>query len=285
MSSFKTSDFNIKSESELRPTTVKVTEFDRSPKPVIKNFELNELKRPGTGNYKATQAKFGSMAATDAHKAAKITKDSRFDLNPMMKQALSIEEEENRVIEERVHDQVGGLVEKIKAEAIAKGYEQGWKQGLEEGAKKMQLEADSTLKGLSQLVTEFEGAKAEIFRLNEKFLIDLIFKIARMVLLKELEHDSDYIVRLARECVASLNVKENIVIKISLEDEKLITTLKGNLEKVFGELHHIQVQSSGQVQKGGCQIETELLAIDADLDTQLQIIYESLVGKKSGGGA
>ena len=46
-----------------------------------------------------------------------------------------------------------------------------------------------------------EGLKAEIYRANERFLIETVFRVARMVALKEISADKDYLSRLTHDLI------------------------------------------------------------------------------------
>jgi flagellar assembly protein FliH len=297
MSSFKLTDFKINTEKGAASTQIQISEHGDRPKPVVKSFELNELKKPGQQGYEGTKAKYGSLAATDAkskgseasqssqraaQKTAQTVKDQRFSLNPMLKHALSIDEEEQRAIEEKVRARVEELLQIERTQASQKGYEDGLKKGFQEAYQKTQQESETQLHQLGELVSSFENAKTEIYRANERFLIDLIFRISKMVLLKDLEIDRDYLTRLAKELIGSVAVRDNIKIRVSTEDQSLINALNETLQKHFGVMNNLHIETSSQIARGDCQIETEWHAIDAKIDTQLQRIQESLTGSGPG---
>jgi flagellar assembly protein FliH len=253
-------------------------------KPQVKQFQYQELRRAGEGTYESVKAKFGPLAVTDTDRTEKAQKDRRFSLNPLLRGPLSVEEEEQRVIEARVQEKIEEMAEAARLKATDEGYQAGLKKGFEEAFRKFQLDSSKNLEILTQLAQSAEGAKEEIFKANERFLIDLVFRIARMVLIKELSVDRDYIFRLAKELVNRVGVRDNITLMLNSEDAQSVYSLKEGLEKSFGELKNLNIEISTQVERGGCRLETEWNAIDANIDTQIKGIYDALFGNTSGGG-
>ena len=280
MSKFKSADFQIKKELD-KTNEVRVVKLNAPAEPRIQNFQLPQFKK-GNGSYSEVKAKYGALAVTDPERAARSKQDGRFSLNPLLRDPLSVEEEERRVIEERVRDRVDALADEAKNKAAAFGYEDGLKKGYQEAYAKFQKEGAERLERFTALLQEAEGAKELIFRANERFLTEMIYRIARMVLLKELAADKDYVLRLARELIERVGVRENVTLRISEADAETMGMLKEGLEKTLGNLKNLNIQISNQVQHGGCIVETEWNAIDASVETQLQGLYQALNGRDGG---
>lgn len=282
MSKFNSNHFqklNIKTEAEVLKNDVRVVKLNVTSEPVVSQFKFGKLSRKGEGSYEATKEKFGSLASTDEGRVPKAQRDRRFSINPLLREPLSIEEEERRVVEERVKVRV----EAIQAEARAKAHEEGYKVGLEQGHQeayqRFAQESVERLTNFDTMLKDAETAKQEIFRANERFIMELVFRMAKMVALKEVSADREYVVRLARELIERIGVRENIRIKICPEDLKTADIIKPGLEAALGALKNLAIESSPLVKRGGCIVETEWNAIDASLDRQFQGIYEALLGK------
>lgn len=272
--------FEIKEDSgsanEMHIQTLNI-----SATPEVTEFELPRITKAGDGKYSVTKAKYGALAATDAERKARVGKNSRFSLNTLSRGPLSVENEEQRVIEERVNTQVQAIAEKAKAEAAALGYRDGLAKGHEEAFIKFQEEARSRLEGFEKILASAESAKSEIFRANERFLIDLVFRISRMVMLRELTTDRDYVRRLAIELIERVGVRENIKVRINPEDSETLGMLKQGIEAALGSLTNLSVEVSNQVPRGGCAVETQWNAIDASIDRALQGIADSVIGPQA----
>ncbi len=277
MAPFKQSEFDIKG-GEAKPGEVRVIKMETGGAPVIRDFSLNKVSERGHGDYAAVKHKFGALAATDEERHYKSRKDSRFALSELQRDPLSVDEEERRVIEEKVRARVAAVADEAKAQAAEVGYQDGLKKGHEEAFKRFQQEGAQRLQQFEAFLAECEAAKSELFRANERFLIEMVFRIAKMVLLKELSADQSYVLRLAKELVERVGVRENIRLKISSAEMETAGMLKEKLDQAFGGLKNLNIEASAQVQGGGCMVETEWNAIDASVETQLKGIYDALTG-------
>lgn len=272
--------FEIKEEAE-RSVEMRIVKLDVPTTPHVADFELPRIAKKGDGDYGATKAKYGALAATDPEKVRRGQKDNRFSLNSLLREPLSVEQEEQRVIEERVKTQVEAVTEKAKSEAAAIGYRDGLAKGHEEAFMKFQVESKERMAEFEKLMASAEEAKREIFRANERFLVEMVFRIARMVLLRELTTDREYILRLCTELIERVGVRENIKLGISAEDAQTLSMLKEGIEKKLGAMSNLSIEVSNQIARGGCTVETQWNAIDASIDGALKGIADSLIGRKS----
>jgi flagellar assembly protein FliH len=272
---------SIKNESDVTETSVRVMKIDTASAPVVQQFNFGRLQRAGAGSYAATKEKYGALAATDAERTERGQKDRRFSLNPLLKEPLSIEEEERRVIDAKVSQQVAALAEAAKSKAAEEGYQAGLKQGHAEAYEAFRQEASGRMTHFEEFLASAEQAKTEIFRANERFLMELVFRMARTVALKELSVDRTYVLRLARDLLERIGIRENIRIRIHPQDAATAELLKPGLEEELGTLKNLHVEISPQVGRGGCMVETEWNMIDASLETQFAGIYEALLGVKA----
>jgi flagellar assembly protein FliH len=277
MSKFKTQDFSIKNETK-ESGEVRIVKVDTGSAPQVSAYSLPELSIRGKGNYSAVKAKFGSLAATDEDRRVKSTKDRRFSVNSLLRDPLSIEVEERRVIERRIQEQVVQERELARVEGNKKGYEDGLKKGKEEGLAEFRSQSAAALESFQEFVSSFEATKTEVFKANERFLMDLVFQVAKMITLKELSTDKDYVVRLARTLMERVGIRENVKIKINQNDAASLDTLKADLTNTFSDLKNLAIEVSEDVKSGGCLIETQWSAIDATIETQLKGIQEALIG-------
>lgn len=283
MSKFRYSDFKVQTDPSLRST--RVVKVEQGIVAQVENFQIPTLYETGKGDYSVVRSKFGSLAQTDDDRSTRDQKDRRFNLSQLVRTHLAVDQEERRALDERVNEKLNSLAEETRTQAAEQGYHEGLKMGFDEAQKEFRAKSLQRIQQLENLVLEFEGAKQLIFKTNERFLIDLVYRISKMILIKELSMDREYIFRLVEELVQRLEMRENITIKINPEDAQSIEMLKGSIEKSFGPMRNLSLEISNQVKLGGCLIETDWNAIDASLETQMREIYEALLGKNSVGNS
>lgn len=274
MPNFTKTELEIRTNQDADPRVVKQeTPVARD----VQSFDLPKLKQKGQGTYAATKGRFGALAATDTDRASR--KGGHFNLNSLVRDPLAVDAEEQRVIEERVNARVAAASEEARKAAAQDGYRDGLAKGHEEAFLKFRGEATERLARLEDLIAGFEGAKTEILRANERFVMELVYRIARMICLRELSTDKDFVLRLTRSLIERIGVRDNIRVQIHPDDAASVGMLKEGLEKSLGALKNLNIETSDTVERGGCQVETEWNAIDASVETQLKGIYDSLIGE------
>ncbi|MCC7441680.1 MAG: hypothetical protein IT285_08605 [Bdellovibrionales bacterium] len=270
--------FDIREEPAPQ-SDFRVASIDGPKKMEWREFEMPKIQRAGEGDYSSVRRRFGSLAATDSERRERERKDSRFSVNPLLKEPLSIEEEERRAVEERVKARVSEVSAKVREASHAEGYQAGLKQGHDEAYARAATEAKQRIERFDAFLVACEQAKDEIFRANERFVVETVFRVARMVLLREAALDKDLVLRMAKGILERVGVRENIKIAIHPKDREMIDLLRSGLEDAIGKLQNLSIEVSEEVGEGGCTVETQWNAIDASIDTQLGNLHKALLGE------
>ncbi len=249
----------------------------KPPESSVKNYEFREIRNLKAEQYLQVKTRLGSLAATDPDKSSLTIKDQRFTLSPIVRNLLSIEEEERARIDEKIQARLQEIAEEAKKAGQQMGFEEGFAKGRAEAAEKFQSEASSKMESLEKLVSEMEDIKKRIYADYERFFIEMIFKISKRVLLKDLSTDREYLSRLCAEILTHLEIRENIRIRIHPDELDSISVLKKELESKFKDLKNFSIEPSSQVASGGCILETDWNTIDARIETQLESIHSALM--------
>jgi flagellar biosynthesis/type III secretory pathway protein FliH len=210
-------------------------------------------------------------------------KDSRFLINPLLRGPLSIEQEEEQIIQQKVSERIQALQAEALALASAEGYQQGLKQGSDEARKLTQAEGAEIVARFESLFADLDGAKDKIFKTHERFVIAMVYEIAQAVVLRELKTDREYVTRLAKTVIEQIGVRENVHIKIHPDDVSTIDFMKADLFKNLSQLKNLTVETSAEVRLGGCIVETELNVINATIENQLESFQSALLGQPVAG--
>ena len=130
----------------------------------------------------------------------------------------------------------------------------------------------------STILHELDQVKNEVYTANEQFLIQLIFQIAKHILLDELKTDREYVKRLTSQIIEKLGAKENIRLKVSREDYANLEQIRDFLKGHFPDLKNVQIDPSDDLELGGVKVETDLSRINASVEAQLKSVQAALAG-------
>lgn len=169
----------------------------------------------------------------------------------------------------RVDDR--NLVSRAQAEAIAikeKAYQEGFNSGL--------MNAQDTIDDLKDSIAEFIGYKQEIYdKMCDNFL-DLSVKIAEKIIKKEVKSGKSVLKNIimgALEDIAKGETK--IILKVAPSDVEYTKELVPGILSTGQIEAKIYVTGDDKVEEGSVIIETSNGLIDANIDTQLEVIKEA----------
>jgi flagellar assembly protein FliH len=166
-------------------------------------------------------------------------------------------------------------LEAIRQDAYNEGFAVGEKDGFHAGQIKAKQEADSVLQGkvarLEQLMGQLFAPIAEQDQQIEKSLVQLVSHISRQVIRRELQCDSSQLAQVLGEALKLLPMGAgNVRIHINTQDFELVKALRERHEENW------RILEDGQLQPGGCRVETEHSQIDASIETRLEQALKQL---------
>jgi flagellar biosynthesis/type III secretory pathway protein FliH len=243
----------------------------------VKAMEFPDFSREkGPASYRVIKAKTGALTKFDPDYRAPKQADVRFDLDSGARKALALEAEERSMLQKRIQSEV----ERVRQGAQTAGHDAGYAAGLKEGATKafneFRTDGESKLKRIESFVQEIEALKHDLFKANERFIIELAFQISKAVCLKELQTDSEYLQRLAVELVEKSGARGQIRIAISPRDAGAVEAVRESVLKQFATLENLRIEVDEGVHSG-VVLETEWSQIEASLETQLKHFKDALV--------
>ena len=202
--------------------------------------------------------------------------NGRFNLHPAARKSLGIESEEDSRLENRIAEEVDRRLALMSEQARAKGFALGKMEGEKLAIQEFQNQTQPIFAGFLRVMNDFDSAKSEIYHANEAFLIQLVFQVARQVTLKEIKTDPEYVKNLCGLLVEKIGAKDHVKIKVGQADFAQVEAIRDYLKQQFVDLKNIQIDVSDEFINGGCKVETDLARINASVDTQLQLINQSL---------
>ncbi|MBS1961000.1 MAG: hypothetical protein JST04_02205 [Bdellovibrionales bacterium] len=255
-------------------TDKKIFKLDQEATLEVRPFEMTNLSPNASATYRTPTLAGKRPDRTTKPFAELGRKDRRFQVDPVLRDLISADDETNHLVEARVRQQVDSLREAAEKEGREEGYEEGYARGKAEAKASFEASAAEKLERLDALIAAFEGTKAEVHRANERFLVELVFRIAGSVAQKEILVDSEYITRLVRNCVEKVGAKEQLKLIASASQMEALYGMLPELEKKFSGLKNVTVESSSLLGDSDVVVETDWSRVDATLETQLGSLHE-----------
>ncbi len=167
-------------------------------------------------------------------------------------------------------------IEIEKKNYYEKGLAEGRNQGINESKAKV-LEVSSYL---SQVAKETSQAKNKFLFQNEKSLLVFTKALVQKVINKKLnEDDQEIIIGTIAKGLKSISDKSEIRIKLSSENFELAEDFIADIKKIFNETEAISFEIDPQISKGSCLIETNNEIVDAQIETQIEEIFNLITSE------
>lgn len=276
MPHFQSSEETTRTESGTADD-VRVVKITQNVEPTVENFKFPDIKQAhGIQPVRSFAPSASPQGVVLVAPNDTSHRENRFILSQLAKKAFSITKEEEALMESRVQERVDALAQRTREDAFKQGYADGVKDGHEAAFKKATLETTRRMNQIDTLLGSMEKAKLDLFAANQEFLMNVIYRISKVVLLREITTDKDYLIRLSKELIERCGLRDNLIVKIHPTDAQAMDELKAGLVQSFGSLSNLTIELTDEVQRGGCILETEWGAIDGSIDTQLSQIMGSL---------
>ncbi len=163
------------------------------------------------------------------------------------------------------------LISRAQQEAIMIK-EQATKEGFEKGLQ----EAKEAVEDLKESLKEFFEYKEALYDEITKDILDISLKVAEKIIKKEVETDKSVLNAIVKDALKSLAKDENkIILKVNPTDVEYTKEMVPQLLS-SGQLEaKIYVTGDKEIDEGSAIIETSNGIIDANIETQLELIKEA----------
>jgi flagellar assembly protein FliH len=160
---------------------------------------------------------------------------------------------------------------RLEREAYEKGFEQGQKDGLSLGEKRVQ----ETLGQMEALLRAMTGLKKQVYDEAEAELLRLSVEIARQIIRREVTTDPSVVTRAVRAAFEYLGDQNQARISVNPEDMKEVQRVLPDLAQLH-RLEGFELVEDRAVARGGCILETGFGRINGTIEDQLTMLKEEL---------
>lgn len=175
-------------------------------------------------------------------------------------------------------DKIEQQMQKVSGKSFQDGQKVGYDRGLREGLAKA-----------SEVLGQFDNAINDAVAQREKLLMDakqkileLVIQICRKVTYNAVEADPELTLGIISGVIDSLVDRSRLKIKVHPDHLPIIEQNIDSFLKGSTTIKEISIESDPRVRYGGCFIETPTGDIDARLDSQFEVIEETIFAGEEG---
>lgn len=166
---------------------------------------------------------------------------------------------------------------KTEAETIrSKAYEEGYRQGQEEGVLASRARIEAAMSNIEQAVSALDKAKANVLGNLEREIIALVQAAVDGLFVVEGALPQSLIHGVVNRAIEQVVMSGGVTVRCSRTDIDTIGELQPELLERFSLLERVDVSADEDLGPGDCMVETADTVIDATLATRRKAIFEQL---------
>jgi flagellar assembly protein FliH len=173
------------------------------------------------------------------------------------------------------------LVARIYEEQLHKtrqeGYDEGHRAGLNQGRSEGETQTRQVLRQFEQAIQDAVGQREELLKEAKQRILELVIQISRKVTFDAISVDPEVTLSMISGVIDTLVDRTRLKIKVNPRHQPIV---EQNIERFLQEsptLKEVSIEPDPRVRYGGCFIETPTGDIDARLESQLEVIEETLL--------
>lgn len=156
-----------------------------------------------------------------------------------------------------------------------------FEKGLTEGKNLAERGLVNVFRSLRAATESVQALREKVMRESEDDLIDLVMKVARKVILREVAMDRGILLGVVQAAIAALSERCEITIRLNPDDYILVTTGQDATFRKELLTERMRLKSDPVVLQGSCLIDSEMGTLDAGIEGQLDEIFRRLLEERN----
>ncbi len=165
--------------------------------------------------------------------------------------------------------------EKGYKEGYEKGYEEGYVIGLKEGEEK----SKELMEKYRETLEKLNILREKIYEEAQSEMILIVKEALKKIVSAEIKSSEEFILNVIKETTKNIIDSKKIVIKVSSEDYKFLTSNREKLDSLLSG-KEIEIVEDPGITRGGCLIQTDMGEVDSTVETKLEEVLNILEEKR-----
>jgi len=180
------------------------------------------------------------------------------------------------IFEESPHSSSPPQREEADPGLVEQKIEEAFSRGRQEGGKESEQRFGKTIEALAQGLEEISRLRESLLSNGSQDMLCLVLAIAKQVIQTELSVNSEVILSTIEKALHAAVRSDTYHIKINPEDLALVTEKKPLFLARISGLKNLTFEADAAIARGGCKLESELGEVEATIESQLEVIRQTL---------
>ncbi len=161
---------------------------------------------------------------------------------------------------------------------VKEAYAEGRQRGIESGRQEFTNAVAGCAEALQQAIADMTQARETFLESLEPQILELTTLIARRVISRELKTPEAIIQNTVRKAIAVLSDRQRLIVRLNPEDLEQIRAHEVMLLEEFAGIEQLEVETDDSITRGGCEVHSETMEVNARLEVILDEILSELGG-------
>lgn len=192
------------------------------------------------------------------HRCREMLDKAQSEANILLENAQKESEEYRKAVETEM--------KRTKKEKELAGFEQGFEKGYTESLNKYR----ELIEDAKSIVTDAERYKVDTVNSMEGGIVELVTASVEKIVRRKLDEDDEILLHVIKGAMESLTHRDQISIKVSMEDLDYVNMTKDRLLAQFPGIKTIDINVDDSFRKGDLEIESESGTVNPSITHQIK---------------
>lgn len=166
-------------------------------------------------------------------------------------------------------------IEEENDSALTQAYRKGYEEGYAACARAAEVELEKQIQSFKSMVDDLSSQRKRLIEESEEAVLRLSCQIAGKVIGKVAEVKEEFIGEVVRNAVSHLAQRQRMIIRVNDVDFEILSEREKDwLRSNEG----FEIKPDKRIKRGGCLVEGERGSVDAQIDSQIDVIEKALLG-------
>ena len=154
--------------------------------------------------------------------------------------------------------------------------EEAYSRGRQEGLSSAEQRLESTTQALTKALEEVSRLRESLAQTGSQDMLRLVMAVAEQIVLRTVEVDPAVILTIIENALQASVRADSYRISINPDDLEAVTKQKPLFLASISGMRNLSFDADASISQGGCRVDSELGAVDATIETQLESIRAAL---------
>jgi len=179
-------------------------------------------------------------------------------------------------LEPVAHPPISASTEPVVAGHSRNDVEEAYARGRREGIVAAEETFEKTTQALATALEEVSRLRESLANNSRQDMLRLVMAVAEQIIRREIAADPTVVMAIIENALQSSVRADQYRIRISPDDLEKVTEKKPLFLASISGLKNLSIEADASVSAGGCRVDSDLGAVDATIETQLEAIQQAL---------